>query len=178
MENSMSRRAALLTAAASTVALAVPVAAATENHGSEPRATNIEELAEQFRDAATKLDPRITECWLGYDEIADGPRDMRVMHVYFSRKDTPFRSPPQPRSETITDLFEQWRGERPDRAGETDAQAAARFDRYAELQRKITGMRPRSVREAAMQVVVETDDGESDFRQEFFEGLRRLAMGV
>ena len=178
MENTMSRRTALLTAAASTVALAVPPAYAEQRNGSEPPAINIEELAERFRDAAMDLDPRITECWLGYDELADGPRDMRVMHVYFGRKGTPFVSPARPHSPTITDLFEDWKIERADRSGETEEQSAARFLRYEELQRKITGMRPRSVREAAIQLIVETDDGESDFRPAFFERVRLVAMGT
>jgi hypothetical protein len=167
----INRRAAVLGSVACAAAIAVPAVAADQS-------TSIEALAERFRDDAMALDPRITECWVGYDEVVDGPRDMRVMHVYFGRKDTPFLSPVQPRRENITDLFEQWRSERSDRAGETDAQAAARFDRYAELQRKITGMRPRSAREVAMQLVVETDDGDSDYRPEFFRQLRLIAMGM
>lgn len=171
--HNVTRSAAMLGAAVSTVALALPVAAAVDH---EP-AVNIEELAVTFRDAAMKLDPRINECWIGYDEIAKGPRDMRVMSIYFGRKDTPFLTPPQPRPPTVTDLFEQWRDARVDQAGEKEAQREARLERCAELQRKITGMRPRSVREVAMQLVVETDDGDSDFRQEFYARLRLVAFG-
>lgn len=180
METTMSRRAALLTAAASTAALAVPVAQAAE-HQNEMVAINIEELAVQFRDAAMKLDPRISECWVGYDEIAEGPRDMRVMSVYFSRKDTPFVRPAQPRSETITDLYARWREACYDRvrdAEETEEQGDVRFARYAELQDRITAMRPRSARELAMQMIVETDNGGSSYRPEYFDRLRLVAEGI
>lgn len=170
---------------AALAATAVPAVAASQTGEADPvipviehRLTSIEELAEKFRDDAMALDPRIEECWFGYDELADGPRDMRVMQVYFGRMDTPFLRPAQSRPVTITGLFDQWRGERPDRAGETDAQAAARFDRYADLQRKITSMRPRSVKEAAIQLIVETDDGDSDFRPQFLDRLRLIAQGL
>lgn len=181
MENTMSRRAALLTAAVSTVAFAIPEAMAGEHQGTEPLALNIEELADQFRHAAMKLDPRITECWLGYDELADGPRDMRVMHVYFGRKDSPFISSPQTRQPTITELYGQWReacyhGVR--NGEETEEQSEVRFARYAGLQDRITAMRPRSARELAMQLIVETDDGCSSYRASYFDRLRLTAEGT
>jgi hypothetical protein len=177
MEKTMSRRAAL-GALASTAAVVVPFAPAAAEAMEPPAAINIEELAVQFRDAAMKLDPRINDCWIGYDEIADGPRDMRVMSVYLGRKETPFVKPAVTRPETIIDLFEQWRTERLDQSNESERQSDARFQRYAELQRRITGMRPRNVREAAIQLVVETDDGDSDFRPEFFDRFRLVAQGV
>lgn len=103
---------------------------------------------------------------------------MRVMHVYFGRQGTPFVRPARPHAPTITDLFDDWKIERADRPGETAEQSAARFLRYEELQRKITALRPRSARELAMQFVVETDDGESDFRPEFLQRLRLMVEGV
>jgi hypothetical protein len=175
MENTMSRRAALLTAAVSTITFAIPVAMAGEHQGTEPLALTIDELADQFRDAAMKLDPRITECWLGYDELADGPRDMRVMSVYFGRSDTPFVVPASV-APTITTLFEEWNKARQDRPYEPTAETDGRISRCQDLQRRITAMRPRSVREAAMQFVVETDDGDSEYRKAFYRRLRRLAM--
>lgn len=180
MENTMSRRTALLSAAVSTVALAVPVQATTHAND-DTAAINIEELAEQFRESAMKLDPRINECWVGYDELADGPRDMRVMHVYFGRKDTPFLKPAPPRMPRITDLFEQWQEVKYDparHANETGEEGNARFARYGELQDKILATRPRSVREVAMQFVVETDDGINGVGAGFFQQIRLVAMGI
>jgi hypothetical protein len=51
--------------------------------------TTLEELAAQFRDAAMALDPTISKCWLGYDELMDGPREMRVLSVYLEREHAP-----------------------------------------------------------------------------------------
>lgn len=167
----ISRRAAILGSAVSTAALALPVVAAATT---EP-AANIEDLAIAFRDAAMALDPRINSCWLGYDELAKGPRDMRVMHVYFGRAARAFVSPAQPRPDTITALFAEWQDERVDRRGETEAQSDARHARYLALQDKITSARPRTVREFAMQFVVETDDGDSEYRPEFYARLRYIA---
>ncbi len=101
---------------------------------------------------------------------------MRLMSVYFGRKDTPLVRPAQPRPVTIADLFGQWQAERVGTTRETTAEADARCTRCSELQASITAMRPRSVREAAMQLVVETDDGESDYRPAFFRRVRSLAM--
>lgn len=157
-------------------ATAVPAALAAPIH---PAATTIEELAEQFRESAQALDPRINDCWIGYDEIAKGPRDMRVMSIYFGRKDTPFvTSREANRTPTIADLFEQWSDTLLDPADEAEGEAAARLDRYVTLQRQILAMRPRTVRDLATQFVVETDNGESDFRQEFFQCLRLIAEGL
>lgn len=166
--NAITRRAALVGAAVSTAALAVPVAAAV-------KPATIDDLAMKFRDEAMSLDPRIIECWVGYDEIAKGPRDMRVMSVYFARSDTPFVTPASA-APTITSLFEEWNVARQDRADEATADTDARMSRYQVLQRRITAMRPRSVREAAMQFVVETDDGGSEYREAFYRRLRRLAI--
>jgi len=135
----------------------------------------LEALADKFRDEAIALDPRIKECWVGYDEIAKGPRDMRVMSVYFGRSDTPFVAPASV-IPTITTLFPKWTKAREDRADEAPAETDARMSRYQYLQRRITAMRPRSVREAAMQFVVETDDGDSEYRDAFYRRLRRLAV--
>lgn len=78
---------------------------------------------------------------------------------------------------TIADLFGEWRAVQYDPAGdETAEQFDARWRRYVALQRTITSMRPRTVREAAMQLVVETDDGGSDFRNAFYRRVRKLAM--
>jgi len=153
-------------------ALAAPVAA-------RANLPTLQALAEKFRDDAKALDPRIQECWVGYDEIAGGPRDMRVMAVYFGRTDTPFVRPAISASDapaTITSLFPQWQAARQDPESEGEDEAAARMGRYVALQRRITAMRPGTVREAAMQFVVESDDGESEYREAFYRRLRRLAM--
>ena len=167
----ITRRAAVIGAAVSAAAFAAPVAAAV-------KPTTLEALAEKFRDDAVALDPRIGECWLGYDELAQGPRDMRVASIYFGRSDSPFIRPAPAfgAAPTITELFDEWHAARHDGADETENQANTRFARYQDLQRRITAMRPKSVREAAMQFMVETDDGESDYRDAFYRRLRRLAM--
>ncbi len=164
----ITRRAALVGAAVSTASLAAPVAAAV-------KPATIDELATKFRDEAMALDPRINECWVGYDELAKGPRDMRVMSVYLGRSDTPFVAPVSV-TPTISSLFPDWNKARQDRADEATAETDARMSIYQDLQRRITAMRPRSVREAAMQFVVETDDGESEYRGAFYRRLRRMAM--
>lgn len=155
---------------------AIPAAALAATD--QPAATTIEELAEHFRESAQALDPRINECWIGYDELTKGPRDMRVMSIYFGRKDTPFVvSRSATAAPTIADLFGQWREVRQDRTGETEKDVAARLKRYAELQTQVLAKRPHTVRELAMQFVVETDDSESAYRDEFYGRLRLLAMG-
>lgn len=175
MVQTITRRAALVGAVASTAALAAPVAAAV-------KPATIEALAEQFRKDAMALDPRINECWLGYDEVSGGPRDMRVMSLYFGRSATPFVRPtdsaPVDAPATISDLFAKWlEANRDDRAAdETAEQFDVRWREYVALQRRITSMRPRTVREAAMQFVVETDDGSSEYRDAFYRRLRQLAV--
>lgn len=52
-------------------------------------AADLEALCAQFRDAAQALDPTITKVWLGYDELMGGPRETRVMSVYFEREHAP-----------------------------------------------------------------------------------------
>jgi len=161
-------------ASAALTAIAAPAGALGASAATTPVIT-IDDLASQFRDDAMALDPRIKECWVGYDEIAKGPRDMRVMSVYFGRSDTPFVVPASATA-TITTLFPEWNEARQDRDEEPATDTEARMSRYQDLQRRITAMRPRSVREAAMQFVVETDDGESEYRETFYRRLRRLAM--
>lgn len=158
-------------------AAAIPAAAlASPAHAA---ATTIEELAEQFRESAQVLDPRINECWIGYDELAKGPREMRVMSIYFGRADTPFvASRTANLAPTMTELFEQWREARQDRAAETKDEATARLERYLALQRQILAKRPRTARDLAMQFVVETDDGDNDHRTAFLERMRLIAFGA
>ncbi len=81
--NRISRRAAIVGAAASTAALAVPAAAAE-------RSTTLLQLAMKFRDEAIALDPSIEGFWVGFDETMAGTRDERVQSVYFTRSHAPF----------------------------------------------------------------------------------------
>lgn len=171
--NHITRRAALVGAAVSSVALAVPAAAAV-------KPATIEALAEKFRADASALDPRIDDCWLGYDELATGPREMRVMSIYLGRSGTPFVRPvaaPVEAPPSIADLFRQWREIRDTSHRATGADFDALHGQYERLQRRITAMVPTNAREAAMQLVTETDDGESDFRDAFFRRVRKLAIG-
>lgn len=172
--NHITRRAALLGAAVSSAALAVPASAAM-------KPATIEALATKFREDASALDPRITECWLCYDELADGPREMRVMSIYLGRSETPFVRPvaaPVEAPPSIADLFGQWLEIRDTVHHASGAEADALHGQYVRLQRRITAMVPTSAREAAMQLVTETDDGESECRGAYFRRVRKLAMGA
>lgn len=71
-------------------------------------------------------------------------------------------------SSTISALFPEWLAMR-------DASGDDNFARYLDLRARITGAIPASARELAMQIVVETDDGDSDYREEFFARVRMLA---
>lgn len=83
MGHSLNRRAAIIGAVLSAGALAVPVSAAV-------RPTTLQALAEKFRDDAMALDPTITNCWVNFDELRDGPRADRVMGIYLERDTAPF----------------------------------------------------------------------------------------
>lgn len=50
---------------------------------------SLEALAMKFRDDAMKLDPTITNFWIGFDELMDGPREDRVMQLFIERKNNP-----------------------------------------------------------------------------------------
>lgn len=76
---------------------------------------------------------------------------------------------PAGHSSPISTLFAEWL---PLRDGSGDDN----FARYLDLQARITGSTPAHVRELAMQFVVETDDGDSDFRDVFFARVRKLAI--
>lgn len=174
----ISRRAVVNHILSSVALTSAAIPAAELGAPGRPAAATIEELAEHFRESAQALDPRINECWIGYDELAKGPRDMRVMSIYFGRKDTPFVVAHSATvAPTIADLFDQWREARQDGTDETEEDVAARLERYAELQSQVLAKRPRTVRELAIQFVVETDDSESAYRDEFYGRLRLLAMG-
>lgn len=67
----------------------------------------------------------------------------------------------------IEDMFRKWL--------EVRETGASNYDRYRDLQERITSARPASARDLAMQIVAETDNGESDWRPEFFERLCMLA---
>ncbi|WP_423069541.1 hypothetical protein [Devosia sp. CN2-171] len=77
---------------------------------------------------------------------------------------------------TISLLFPDWLALRNERDVPAE-EWPAHFARYVELQERITAASPANVREAAIQLVVETDDGDSDYRDEFYARLRALAMG-
>ncbi len=72
-------------------------------------------------------------------------------------------------SSIVSTLFPEWLALR-------DTSDDASFARYLDLQARITSAPPASARELAMQWVVETDDGDSDFRDVFFARIRSLAM--
>ncbi|HEV2517922.1 MAG TPA: hypothetical protein VGV07_21905 [Devosia sp.] len=72
-------------------------------------------------------------------------------------------------SSPISTLFPEWLALREGSGDEN-------FARYLDLQERITGSTPAGARELAMQFVVETDDGDSDFRDAFFARVRQLAM--
>ena len=82
-----------------------------------------------------------------------------------------------PSDSTIAELFANWRAAADAvSAAATEAESSQHFRAYVRLQRRITAMAPTSARDAAMQFVVETDDGGSDYRDTFFRRVRKLAM--
>lgn len=168
--NSITRRAALVGAAVSSVALAVPAVAAV-------KPATIEALAEKFHADASALDPRISQCWLGYDELASGPREMRLASIHLGRAGR--SAAPVETRPAVSDLFAEWQAVCARvSASRTDDEANVHMRAYWRLQRRIGAMRPATAREAAMQFMVETDDGESDYRNAFYRRVRKLALGV
>lgn len=91
------------------------------------------------------------------------PRETRVAATL--SKDTP-----------IQRLYQQWKTVRDESDQcDTDEEAQAKFKLYAGLQEQITAMKPMSAKDMATQLVVETDFGDSDYRDVFFERVAALA---
>jgi hypothetical protein len=86
-------------------------------------------------------------------------------------------APALAKSESINDLFPAWLATR-DACSEatSDAEREGLLEAYTRLQERITAMVPASARDLAMQLVVETDDSESDYRASFYARVRKLAM--
>lgn len=77
----------------------------------------------------------------------------------------------------IAILFADWCAARGScDAADTEAEALAHHARYVRLQRRITAMRPATARDAAIQLMVETDDNGSEYRDAFYRRVRKLAM--
>jgi len=75
-------------------------------------------------------------------------------------------------------LYRQWRAVRAQgwehlSAAASDASNAV----YVRLQRRITAMTPVTPADLAMQIIVETDDNESEWRDTFYRRIVRLADG-
>ena len=79
----------------------------------------------------------------------------------------------------IAALFAQWKAIRDcDFLTLTEAQADAQYERYVALQRRIAAMEPSTAAELAMMLIVETDDGDSVYRDSFFRKVRRIAKAA
>ncbi len=74
----------------------------------------------------------------------------------------------------IPTLFRQWKAVR-GREFATDEESRAGHREYRKLQRTITAMTPTSARDLAIQMVVETDFGDSDWRDSFFQKVARIS---
>lgn len=114
----------------------------------------VRRLSWQIADLLNDLDPRMEFITVRPSKL--GP------HAVFSGFEFPM-----PGEVTIEGLFTEWlavrdliNSERPD----TDD---ALFDVYRALQAQITAMHPNSARDLSMMLVVETDCGGSDYRDDF-----------
>ena len=80
------------------------------------------------------------------------------------------------RDTPIQRLYQHWKAVRDESDQcDTDEEAQAKFKLYAALQEQITAMKPICAKDMATQLVVETDFGDSDYREVFFERVAALA---
>lgn len=84
------------------------------------------------------------------------------------------RSKPPSDDPTTIARFERWLELRGISGQEGDADE--RLAEYQNIQRELTAAPARSLRELAMQLVAETDDNDSDYRDEFYARVRSLAV--
>lgn len=79
----------------------------------------------------------------------------------------------------ILDLFSRWRAAADaSSAAPTAAEADRSVDGYFRLRDEIIATAPGSAREAAIQFIVDTDNGDSDFSEGFLARTRSMAFGV
>lgn len=84
---------------------------------------------------------------------------------------------PDPKQSEIERLFEQWLRVRDcDTSRQTEAEREADFQLYCDLQDQITTLDPTSVKDLAIQFFVETNSGDSDYRDIFFSKISGLAL--
>ena len=78
---------------------------------------------------------------------------------------------------SIINLFRQWRAVRDeDWSGLPDVEAERLWRRYDSLRRSIEECRPTTATELAMQFIVMTDDGDSEYPADFLSKARALAV--
>ena len=79
-------------------------------------------------------------------------------------------------SGTISDLYRQWIAVRNEEwRSLSQADLDTRHATYLDLQARLTELAPTTAADLAMQFIAETDDGESDERDSFFDRVRTLA---
>lgn len=97
------------------------------------------------------------------------------MNMQFS-KDTSFVTIPPAQTE-IERLFGRWLDVRDrDTSQQTETEREADFQLYCELQDQITALPPCSAKDLAIQFFVDTNSGDSDYRDSFFSKIAALAM--
>lgn len=82
----------------------------------------------------------------------------------------PFESP-------IAALFRKWDAiHGADFAGRTDAESVAAYEECEAIRRRMLALSPITATDLAMQLVADTDHGESDHSDAFFKTVRNLAL--
>jgi hypothetical protein len=80
-------------------------------------------------------------------------------------------------SPTIPEMYEEWLAVRNHSViGMTEEEADAIYQQYASLQARIIAATPQMPRDVAIQFLVDTDDTDSDFSNEFERRVRQLAQ--
>lgn len=169
----MTRRAAVVGAGATITGLASvnSVVASVAKTGAKTVDAQLVELADKFKEAAKIIDPTIKGAWFGHS--AD---DNKLFWVQLERDRDPFGAILRTAlSSEIERLYREWLVVRELPAVDGEEVETDSYRRYAALQQQITSIRPRTVKELAIQWMVETDMGESCARDEFFEAVKALA---
>lgn len=84
-----------------------------------------------------------------------------------------------PKPSMIEALYREWKAIRDgDFSADTNDAAEMHHARYVDLQAAITAMTPTSARDVAIQFTVETDEGDSDYRDAFALVMAQMAAGA
>jgi hypothetical protein len=145
------------------------IVSSVERTGAATVKDQLVELATKFKDAAKVIDPSILGAWFGYD-VDEG----RLCFVDFDRAEKPVGL-----ESGIEILFRQWKGWRDmSYEGLTQQECDALYEKYAAVRDQLLELHPLTAREMAMQIIAETDENDSDWREEFFDKVNALAGNI